>query len=109
MKNFKHLLILLFLLGSGTKIQAQSNYFIGFYTDKNDSSIQNDRAEIGSDNLTKKIHKEIEVSKDALIEIDNSYGDLNITSWDQDKVVIDVLITVKGKNSKKNQKKLVSI
>ena len=107
MKNFKHILILLFLLGSGTKIQAQ--YFIGFYTDKYDSDIQNDGAEIGSDNLTKKIHKEIEVSKDALIEIDNSYGDLNITSWDQDKVVIDVLITVKGKNSKKTQKELNNI
>ena len=107
MKNFKHILIILFLLGSGTKIQAQ--YFIGFYTDKYDSDIQNDGAEIGSDNLTKKIHKEIEVSKDALIEIDNSYGDLNITSWDQDKVVIDVLITVKGENSKKTQKELNNI
>ena len=107
MKNFKHILILLFLLGSGTKIQAQ--YFIGFYTDKYDSDIQNDGAEIGSDNLTKKIHKEIEVTKDALIEIDNSYGDLNITSWDQDKVVIDVLITVKGENSKKTQKELNNI
>ncbi len=107
MKNFKHILIILFLLGSGTKIQAQ--YFIGFYTDKYDSDIQNDGAEIGSDNLTKKIHKEIQVSKDALIEIDNSYGDLNITSWDQDKVVIDVLITVKGENSKKTQKELNNI
>ena len=83
MKYFKHSLIFLLLLGSGTKIQAQE--------------------------LTKKIHKEIEVSKYALIEIDNSYGDLNITSWDQDKVVIDVLITVKGKNSKKTQKKLNAI
>ena len=99
MKNFKHLLILLFLLGSGTKIQAQN--FIGYY--------KTGVAEEGSIALTKKIHKEIEVSKDALIEIDNSYGDLNITSWDQDKVVIDVLITVKGKNSKKTQKKLNAI
>ena len=83
MKYFKHILIFLLLLGSGTKIQAQE--------------------------FTKKIHKEIEVSKDALIEIDNSYGDLNITSWDQNIVVIDVLITVKGKNSKKNQKELNNI
>ena len=79
MKHFKHILISLLLLGSGTKIQSQE--------------------------LTKKIHKEIEVSKDALIEIDNSHGDLNITSWDQNKVVIDVLITVKGKNSKKKSRK----
>ena len=69
MKNFKHLLILLFLLGSGTKIQAQN--FIGYY--------KTGAAEEGAIALTKKIHKEIQVSKDALIEIDNSYGDLNIT------------------------------
>ena len=43
MKYFKHSLIFLLLLGFGTKIQAQE--------------------------LTKKIHKEIEVSKDAFIEI----------------------------------------
>ena len=100
MKNFKHILILLFLLGSGTKIQAQK-FILGVY--------KNGAAEKGAIGLTKKIHKEIEVSKYALIEIDNSYGDLNITSWDQDKVVIDVLITVKGKNSKKTQKKLNAI
>ena len=100
MKNLKHLLILLLLLGSGTKIQAQK-LIIGVY--------KSGAAEKGSIALTKKIHKEIQVSKDALIEIDNSYGDLNITSWDQDKVVIDVLITVKGKNSKKTQKKLNNI
>jgi len=100
MKNFKHLLILLFLLGSGTKIQAQK-FIVGYY--------KTDPAEEGAIALTKKIHKEIQVNKDALIEIDNSYGDLNITSWDQDKVVIDVLITVKGKNSKKTQKKLNAI
>ena len=82
-KFFKHSLIFLFLLGSGTIIQAQERI--------------------------KKIHKEIEVSKDALIEIDNSFGDLNITSWDQEKVVIDVLITVKGENSKNIQRKLNSI
>ena len=100
MKNFKHLLILLLLLGSGTKIQAQK-FIVGYH--------KTGAAEKGAIGLTKKIHKEIEVSKDALIEIDNSYGDLNITSWDQDKVVIDVLITVKGKNSKKTQKKLNAI
>ena len=100
MKNFKHLFILLFLLGSGTKIQAQK-FIVGYY--------KTGTAEDGSIALTKKIHKEIQVSKDALIEIDNYYGDLNITSWDQDKVVIDVLITVKGENSKKTQEKLNAI
>ena len=99
MKNFKHILFLLFLLGCGTEIQAQT--FIGYY--------KTGSAEEGAIGLTKKIHKEIQVNKDALIEIDNSNGDVNITSWDQDKVVIDVLITVKGENSKKTQEKLNAI
>ena len=66
MKNFKHILIILFLLGSGTKIQAQ--YFIGFYTDKYDSDIQNDGSERGSDSLTKKIHKEIQVKESSSLK-----------------------------------------
>ena len=82
-KYFKHTLIFLVLLGAGTKIQAQER--------------------------TKKIHKEIQVNSDALVEIYNAFGDLNITSWDQDKVVIDVLITVKGRNSKNVEEKLNAI
>ena len=54
MKYFKHTLIFLVLLRAGTKIQAQER--------------------------TKKIHKEIQVNSDALVEIDNAFGDLNITS-----------------------------
>ena len=82
-KYFKHTLIFLVLLRAGTKIQAQER--------------------------TKKIHKEIQVNSDALVEIHNAFGDLNITSWDQDKVVIDVLITVKGRNSKNVEEKLNAI
>ena len=82
-KYFKHTLIFLVLLGAGTKIQAQER--------------------------TKKIYKEIQVNSDALVEVDNAFGDLNITSWDQDKVVIDVLITVKGRNSKNVEEKLNAI
>ena len=82
-KYFKHTLIFLVLLGAGTKIQAQER--------------------------TKKIYKEIQVNSDALVEIDNAFGDLNITSWDQDKVVIDVLITVRGRNPKNVEEKLNAI
>ena len=52
MKNFKHILFLLFLLGCGTKIQAQK-IIVGYY--------KTGAAEEGAIGLTKKIHKEIQV------------------------------------------------
>ena len=58
---------------------------------------------------SKKIHKDIVVNPDALVEIDNAFGDLNISSWDENKVIIDVLITVEGRNSKSVQEKLDAI
>jgi hypothetical protein len=58
---------------------------------------------------SKKIHKEIEVIPTALVEIENAFGDLNISSWDENRVVIDVLITVKGRNPKSVQEKLDAI
>ncbi len=57
----------------------------------------------------KEFHKEIEVQADALIEIENQFGDLKITSWDENRVVIDVLITVKGASSRRVQEKLDEI
>ena len=54
---------------------------------------------LAQQNVQKEFHKELEVHADALIEIQNQFGDLKITSWDENKVVIDVLITVKGSNS----------
>ena len=83
MISFNRYLIFLFLLGAVTISQAQEH--------------------------TKKFHEEIQVNPNALIEINNSFGDLNITSWDEDRVVIDVLISVFGKNSKKIEEKLNSI
>lgn len=64
---------------------------------------------LAQQNVQKEFHKELEVQADALIEIQNQFGDLKITSWDENKVVIDVLITVKGSNSKRIQEKLDEI
>jgi hypothetical protein len=58
---------------------------------------------------SKKIHKEIEVIPTALVEIENAFGDLNISSWDENRVVIDVLITVKGRNQKVFKKNLTPL
>jgi hypothetical protein len=58
---------------------------------------------------SKEIHREIAVNPDVLVEIKNQFGDLNISSWDENKVVIDVLVTVKGSNQKRIDEKLEEI
>ena len=57
----------------------------------------------------KKIKKEFKVNSDALLEVDNSYGNLNITSWDQDRILIEVHIKTSGNNEDRVQEKLDNI
>lgn len=57
----------------------------------------------------KTIKKEYDVNADALLKVSNSYGNLNITSWDEDRVVIEVHIKTNGNNQEKVQRKLDEI
>ncbi len=57
----------------------------------------------------KTINKEYNVNFDALLKVSNSYGNLNITSWDEDRIVIEVHIKTSGNNEEKVQKKLDEI
>lgn len=57
----------------------------------------------------KTIKKEFSVNSDALFKVKNSYGNLNITSWDQDKVMIEVHIKTNGNNEEKVQDRLNEI
>lgn len=57
----------------------------------------------------KTIKKEFIVNTDALLKIKNSYGNLNITSWNEDRVRIEVHITTNGNNEKKVQERLNDI
>lgn len=59
--------------------------------------------------VSKEIHKEFDVNPDTLIKVDNEFGNLNVTTWDQNKVVFDITITVEGKNKSKIQEKLEDI
>lgn len=45
---------------------------------------------------SKSISKSFNVNSDATLEVYNKYGDINVTSWDQNRIEIDVNITVKG-------------
>ncbi|WP_299215675.1 hypothetical protein [uncultured Dokdonia sp.] len=57
----------------------------------------------------KKIKKEFTVNPDARLKIDNSYGNVNIVSWNQNKTVIEVFIKTNGNNEEKVQEKLDEI
>jgi hypothetical protein len=57
----------------------------------------------------KKLHKEYEVSSTATVNIDNSYGDIDIVTWNENRVVIDVTITTNGNDEDKVIKKLEGI
>ncbi|WP_350287075.1 hypothetical protein [uncultured Croceitalea sp.] len=57
----------------------------------------------------KTIKKEFNVNSDALLKVKNSYGNLNITSWDQDNVMIEVHIITNGNNEDKVKDRLNEI
>lgn len=50
---------------------------------------------------TKTIKKEFNVSANALLRIHNKYGNVDVISWDQNRVEIEVTITVKGNSESK--------
>ncbi len=50
---------------------------------------------------TKTIKKEFNVNSDALLKINNKYGNLDVVSWTQNRIEIEVTITVKGDNESK--------
>lgn len=55
------------------------------------------------------INKEYKVNADAKVSIDNRYGDLKITTWDKNRVEIEVIITVKGDDIDSVEERLESI
>ena len=57
----------------------------------------------------KTIKKEYDVNSDALLKVNNSYGNLNLTSWNENRVVIEVHIKTNGNNEDKVQRKLDQI
>ncbi|MFK8060872.1 MAG: hypothetical protein AB8B78_12370 [Polaribacter sp.] len=58
---------------------------------------------------SKSIKKEYTVNADALVKLNNRYGNLNISTWDKNRVEIEVTITVKGDDLDDVEEKLQSI
>ena len=57
----------------------------------------------------KNINKSFNVESDALLQTSNSYGNINVYLWDENKISIQVTIKVSGNNEKKVIEKLNSI
>ncbi|TDN82363.1 hypothetical protein DET49_12416 [Salegentibacter sp. 24] len=57
----------------------------------------------------KKVTKSYKVSPTDMLTIDNSYGNVDISTWDQNKVVIEVYIKTNGDDQEKVQQKLEDI
>ena len=58
---------------------------------------------------TKTLNKEYTVNDDALLKINNRYGNIDVTSWSGNKITIVVKITVKGNDEDKVIRRLNAI
>lgn len=57
----------------------------------------------------KTIKREYNVNSDALFKVKNSYGNLNITSWNENRVVIEIHIKTNGNDEDRVQERLNEI
>ncbi|WP_222937433.1 hypothetical protein [Cytophaga sp. FL35] len=57
----------------------------------------------------KTIKKEFNVNADALLKVNNSYGNLNLVSWNENRMVIEVHIKTNGNNEEKVAQRLKEI
>lgn len=58
---------------------------------------------LAAQEVTKEFHEEYNAGANSTLQLSNKYGDVVIDSWDQDKVVIDVKVTVEMPNREKAQ------
>lgn len=57
----------------------------------------------------KTLNKEYTVNANAELEVDNSYGNIDITTWSENRIVIEVTIRTNGNNEQRVQEKLDDI
>lgn len=53
-------------------------------------------SETGRYTKQKRLKKEFDVNASVVLEVDNSYGDVNITTWNQDKITMEIIVKVSG-------------
>jgi hypothetical protein len=57
----------------------------------------------------KVIKKEFNVNSDALLKINNSYGNIDVVTWNENRIEFEITITTNGNNEEKVQKRLDGI
>ncbi len=57
----------------------------------------------------KRVKKEFKVSTNDLLRINNSYGNIDIVTWDQNRVEIEVVVRTNGNDEEKVEKRLREI
>ena len=58
---------------------------------------------------TKTINKEFPVNKDATMHVINKYGNIDIVTWTENRIVMDITITTNGNDKEKVEKRLEDI
>ncbi len=61
---------------------------------------------LSAEEVKKEYHKEYTASANTTLEISNRYGEVVIQSWDNNQIVIDVIVTVESPNREKAEKLL---
>lgn len=57
----------------------------------------------------KSLRKEFSVDKNALLQVDNAYGNVDVTTWNENRIVMEIKITVTGNDEEKVKEKLSAI
>lgn len=63
----------------------------------------------GKHTKQKRVKKEFNVSANDLLKISNSYGNIDLVTWDQNRVEIEVLVKTNGNDEEKVEKRLREI
>lgn len=58
---------------------------------------------------TKTINKEFSVNKNATLKVNNSYGNIDVVTWNESRIVFEITITTSGNNEEKTSEKLREI
>ena len=58
---------------------------------------------------TKTINKTFSVKSNATLKVDNSYGNIDVITWNDNRIVFEITITTSGNNEEKVEKKLNEI
>lgn len=63
----------------------------------------------GKHSKTKTIKKEFSVNSNATLKVNNSYGNIDVVTWNENRIVFEITITTTGNDEEKVQKKLNDI